>query len=40
LEGGKKRGKKQVQEFGSKMQDKEDVPTQREAKLGLVVASL
>ncbi len=41
LEGGKRRGKKQVQESGSKMQDKEDVPTQsqREIKFGLVVAS-
>ncbi len=41
LEGGKRRGKKQVQESKSKMQDKEDVPTQsqREIKFGLVVAS-
>lgn len=27
LQGGKRRGKRQVQEFGSKMQDKENVPT-------------
>ncbi len=28
LEGGKRKGKKKIQEFGSKMQDDEDVPTQ------------
>jgi hypothetical protein len=28
LEGGKRRGKRQVQESKSKMKDKEDVPTQ------------
>jgi hypothetical protein len=41
LEGGKRRGKKQVQEFESKMQNKEDVPTQshREVELGLAMPS-
>jgi hypothetical protein len=36
LEGGKRRGKRQIQELGSKMQKKEDVPiqSQREAKVG------
>jgi hypothetical protein len=28
LEGGKRKGKRKIQEFGSKMQDDEDVPTQ------------
>jgi hypothetical protein len=28
LEKGKRKGKRQVQEFGFEMQDKEDVPTQ------------
>jgi len=41
LEGGKRRGKRQVQEFESKMQNKEDVPIQshREVELGLAMPS-
>ncbi len=41
LEWGKKRGKRQIQEFGLEMQDKEDVPIQskRKAQLGLAMAS-
>jgi hypothetical protein len=42
LEGGKRRGNRQVQESRLDMQDKEDVPTQsqREVELSLVVPSL
>jgi hypothetical protein len=41
MEGGKRKGKKQVLKSKLKMQDKEDVPiqSQREAKLGLAMAS-
>ncbi len=42
LERGKRRGTRQVQEFGFEMQDKEDVPnqSQREIELALAMASL
>ncbi len=42
LEGGKRKGKRQILESSLEMQDKEDVPiqSQRETELGLGVASL
>lgn len=41
MEGGKRKGKRQILESASEMQNKEDVPTksQKEAKLGLGVLS-
>jgi hypothetical protein len=41
LEGGKRKGKRQIQEYKSKIQDKENVPiqSQKEVELNLAVTS-